>query len=57
MPRPKHTSILTGAAWVQEILTGHPDRCRESLGMSATAFGLLHLELVVSGDLFDGKYV
>lgn len=28
---PYHTSILSGQAWVQELLDGHPDRIRTAL--------------------------
>jgi hypothetical protein len=35
---PKHTSILTGQQWVNELLNGHPDRIREGLGMSKEIF-------------------
>jgi hypothetical protein len=34
----KHTSILTRGQWVQELLTGHPDRIKEALGMSKAVF-------------------
>ena len=37
-PIPFHTSILTGKAWVLELLNGHPDRMRISLGVSVQVF-------------------
>ena len=37
-PIPFHTSILTGKAWVLELLNGHPDRMRISLGVSVEVF-------------------
>ncbi|KAF7333870.1 putative nuclease HARBI1 [Mycena venus] len=55
--RPMHTSILTGQRWLDEVLSGHPDRCRRELGMSALEFALLWAELTVWGDLTDGRYV
>ncbi|KIJ12471.1 hypothetical protein PAXINDRAFT_39308, partial [Paxillus involutus ATCC 200175] len=39
-----HTSILTGEGWMLELLNGHPERIRISLGVSHDAFdGLLQL--------------
>jgi hypothetical protein len=35
---PYHTSILSGEAWVQELLTGHPRRIRNELGVSRETF-------------------
>ncbi|KAH7917533.1 hypothetical protein BV22DRAFT_980980, partial [Leucogyrophana mollusca] len=35
---PYHTSILTGEAWVLELLTGHPDRARHNLCVSVEQF-------------------
>ena len=37
-PEPYHTSILSGAGWVLELLTGHPDRIRNELSMHAELF-------------------
>ena len=37
-PIPFHTSILTGKAWVLELLNGHPDRMWISLGVSVQVF-------------------
>ena len=42
---PYHTSVLTGEAWVIELLTGHPKRIRCELGVSAEVFILLIEEL------------
>ena len=41
-PEPYHTSILTGDAWVVELLTGHPERIRCELGIHRHVF----LELI-----------
>jgi hypothetical protein len=35
---PYHTSILSGEAWVQELLTGHPNRIRNELGVYRPTF-------------------
>ena len=35
---PYHTSILSGEAWVQELLTGHPGRIRNELGVYRQTF-------------------
>ncbi|KAJ7054818.1 hypothetical protein C8F01DRAFT_920817, partial [Mycena amicta] len=56
-PRPFHTSLLTGFAWLNEILTGHPDRTRNQLGMSSAMFTLLWAELVATCGLCDSRYV
>jgi hypothetical protein len=37
-PIPKHTSILTGRAWLDEPLHGHPDQIKEQLGVSKHVF-------------------
>ena len=37
-PQPYHTSILTGDAWVVELLTGHPERIRCELGVHRQVF-------------------
>jgi hypothetical protein len=37
-PEPYHTSILTGDAWVMELLTGHPERIRCELGVHRHVF-------------------
>ena len=41
-PIPYHTSALSGEAWVDELLAGHPERIRTELSMHRAAF----LELV-----------
>jgi hypothetical protein len=41
IPIPFHTSILTGKAWVLELLNGHPERMQISLGVSIEVFQLL----------------
>ena len=41
-PIPYHTSVLSGEAWVKELLAGHPERIHTELGMHHAAF----LELI-----------
>ena len=38
---PYHTSALSGAEWVHELLNGHPQRIRNELGVSRGTFTLL----------------
>ncbi|KAF7337368.1 putative nuclease HARBI1 [Mycena sanguinolenta] len=57
LPRPMHTSILSGSLWISEILLGHPERCHREIGMSAPVFLLLLAELVAAGDLADSRFV
>jgi hypothetical protein len=42
---PFHTSALTGEAWVMELLSGHPERMRNALGVNLHVFSALILEL------------
>jgi hypothetical protein len=46
---PYHTSILSGEGWVQELITGHPERMRTELGMRPHVFSLLIEELYGTG--------
>jgi hypothetical protein len=43
--RAYHTSVLSGHAWVLELLNGHPDRIRCELGVSHHVFDLLLSDL------------
>jgi len=45
MKEPYHTSILSGYAWVQELLHGHPERIRTELGVHKEVFHALVEEL------------
>lgn len=45
MKEPYHTSILSGYAWVQELLHGHPERIRTELGVHKEVFLSLVEEL------------
>jgi hypothetical protein len=46
---PFHTSALSGEAWVNELLTGHPQRIRSVLGISRSTFILLVKSLQALG--------
>ena len=64
-----HNSALSGRAWLQECLDGHPSRMRDNFGLSPVrprsscdsgrqyAFGLLHDELAKHADLVHSKRV
>jgi hypothetical protein len=56
MKEPYHTSILSGYAWVQELLHGHPERIRTELGVHKEVFLALIQELQSMGH-GDTKYV
>jgi len=56
MKEPYHTSILSGYAWVQELLHGHPERIRTELGVHKEVFNALIEELRSMGH-GDSKYV
>src|SRR5712672_1868390 len=49
LPTPYHTSALSGAGWVQELLTGHPERIQNKLGVYRGTFVLLIKALRVMG--------
>lgn len=51
-----HTSILSGQAWVSELINGHPGRIRCELGVSHHVFGLLLSELRRM-DYIDSRHV
>ena len=40
-PEPYHTSALSGEGWLLELLTGHPERIRNELGMYVETFNHL----------------
>ena len=56
-PEPYHTSVLSGHQWVQELLEGHRDRMKNSLGTSAGVFRRLEQELVHLGGLAPRRYI
>lgn len=51
-----HTSALTGEAWVQELLHGHPERMKTELGMRVPVFKALVAALRASGQ-GDGRRI
>jgi len=55
MKEPYHTSILSGYAWLQELLHGHPERIRTELGVHKGVFHALVRELQSMGH-GDTKY-
>jgi hypothetical protein len=56
-PEPYHTSIRTGHMWMRELLTGHPNRVRRSMGMHKHVFRKLALALTTKTSLTDSKHV
>ncbi len=56
MKEPYHTSILSGYAWLQELLHGHPECIRTELGVHKKVFLALIQELRSMGH-GDTRYV
>jgi hypothetical protein len=56
MKEPYHTSILSGYAWLQELLHGHPEHIRTELGVHKEVFLALIQELWSMGH-GDTKYM
>lgn len=56
-PEPKHTSRLTGQLWLEELLTGHPERFREQLGLAHHVFRKLSQVLQERHGLRDSRHV
>lgn len=54
--QPYHTSALSGHAWVEELVYGHPERIWNCLGMRVHVFLALVSELRLCG-LRDSRYV
>jgi len=52
-----HNSALSGEAWVEELVHGHPDRIRNELGVRMHVFLLLVEELRAHSNLGDSKYI
>lgn len=46
---PYHTSVLTGEAWVMELLYSHPERIQTALGVNLHVFSALISELREAG--------
>ena|SRR5436190_24249952 len=54
---PQNTSVLTGQAWVRELLAGHPRRFHNMLGMSKRVFFKLCIELHVHSGLCNTRHL
>ncbi|KAF0729570.1 hypothetical protein Ae201684P_001084 [Aphanomyces euteiches] len=54
---PKRVSVLTGSAWVQELLSGNDDRFEEVARMPKDVFMALVQELLEQGQLKPTKQV
>jgi hypothetical protein len=56
LPARHHTSALSGIGWVNELLTGHPDRIQCELGVRHHVFYVL-LNLLRDSGCKASKYV
>ena len=56
MKEPYHTSILSGYAWLQELLHGHPEHIHTELGVHKEVFHAL-IRLLRSMGHVDTRYV
>ncbi|TFK64061.1 hypothetical protein BDN72DRAFT_737295, partial [Pluteus cervinus] len=56
-PIPMHTSPLTGAVWLADIMSGHPLRFKQQLGINRHVFRKLSNELQTHSGLCSSKYV
>jgi hypothetical protein len=56
-PTPMNTSVLTGMAWLRELLTGHPVRFYDALGMPKHVFRKLVHELELHAGLKHSKHI
>src|SRR3981189_808270 len=55
--RPYHYSAFTGETWVQELLSGHPERIKMELGMHVHVFQNLITALSDLSGLHSSKHV
>lgn len=55
--RAYHTSILSGRKWLDELLTGHPQRFLDQMGMAKHVFRHLLNDLRIHCGLSDSRYV
>ena len=55
-PEPYHMSALSGEGWLLELLTGHPERICNELGMYAETFNHLILHLRAYGHV-DSRFI
>ena len=56
-PTPMNTSALTGMGWLRELLTGHPVRFYDALGMPKHVFRKLVHELELHVGLKHSKHI
>ncbi|KAJ7129931.1 hypothetical protein C8R46DRAFT_845136, partial [Mycena filopes] len=56
-PQPYHTSTRTGQMWIDELLSGHPDRIRRNLGMHRFVFRKLARVLSAKTGIGNSKHV
>jgi len=54
---PQHTSLLRGRAWINELLSGHPDRMKNNLGISQEGFVYLEQLLIEKGGLKSSRFM
>src|SRR5882762_3153095 len=54
---PMNTSVLTGMAWLMELLTGHPIHLYDALGMLKHVFHKLVHELELHAGLKHSKHI
>ncbi|THU77110.1 hypothetical protein K435DRAFT_703136, partial [Dendrothele bispora CBS 962.96] len=54
--QPYHTSALTGAQWVKELITGHSDKIHNELGMGLHVF-LVFVEQLRQLELENSRWV
>jgi hypothetical protein len=52
---PYHTSLLSGEGWIQELMSGHPNRIRTELRMHAHVFQNLVTVLRTCGLVPSGR--
>ena len=53
---PYHTSLLSGQAWVLELLTGHPERIYSELGVHHNVFYTL-ISVLKGMGYTDSRYI
>lgn len=56
-PLPMHTSVLSGQAWLDELITGHHRRFQDAFGMAKHVFLQLTIELQLFHGLRPSKHV
>jgi DDE superfamily endonuclease len=54
---PQHTSSHTGRRWMEELLSGHPARMKDNLGISQVGFRYLENLLVRRANFTDTRYM